>query len=370
MELITNNGVPNVVDTGPNESHHKPTKYYSKLTQKNENTFEKQTATREDEFHLIDLAMLELEGKCIWEYFDLDQKRGSPTFKNSDNNPVQMAKTQDEIFTGGTRIKVFRDDDGSITYDFPTIQDRNIYWDTQVIQFLFELQEIMKANGVKELDICCEHKRNGTIFRGHPQFRGPGQWNDWVKLDWVGHGHLPAEIWCFIDFSTLADNVSVKYGGVTVKKGVYAVVKSSEYVKEDCDGVQVQQGSDLLRVIRKEIASENEKGEITRQLYLADVEAFVDPICVVPDIGADDKLRYFEVLPRKQWSDVFIKWLMAPYKEEMDELKAEEGKKEYLQEIDYKAKAQAQRQRAAAKKGSNQSQKAKKAKKKARKKQG
>ena len=58
---------------------------------------------------------------------------------------------------------------------------------------------------------------------------------------------------------------------------------------------------------------------------------------------------------------------MAPYKEEMDELKAEEGKKEYLQEIDYKAKAQAQRQRAAAKKGSNQSQKAKK---KARKKQG
>ena len=228
----------------------------------------------------------------------------------------------------------------------------------------------MKANGLKELDICCEHKRNGTIFRGHPQFRGTGQWNDWVKLDWVGHGHLPAEIWCFIDFSTLADNVSVKYGGVTVKKGVYAVVESSEYVKEDCDGVQVQLGSDLLRVIRKEIASENEKGEITRQLYLADVEAFVDPICVVPDIGADDKLRYFEVLPRKQWSDVFIKWLMAPYKEEMDELKAEEGKKEYLQEIDYKAKAQAQRQRAAAKKGSNQSQKAKKAKKKARKKQG
>ena len=213
---------------------------------------------------------------------------------------------------------------------------------------------------MKELDIRCEHKRNGTIFRGHPMYRGTGQWNDWVKLDWVGHGHLPAEIWCFIDFTALPDNVTVKYGGVTVKTGVYAVVESSEYVKEDQDGVQVQVGSDLLREIRKEIASENGQGEITRQLYLADVEAFVDPICVVPDIGAADKLRYFEVLPRKQWSDVFIKWLMAPYKQEMEELKEEEGKKEYLQEIDYKAKAQAQRLKAAAKKGGNQGQKAKK----------
>ena len=119
---------------------------------------------------------------------------------------------------------------------------------------------------MKELDIRCEHKRNGTIFRGHPMYRGTGQWNDWVKLDWVGRGHLPPEIWCFIDFTALPDNVTVKYGGVTVKTGVYAVVESSEYVKEDRDGVQVPVGSDLLRVIRKEIASENKDGEITRQL--------------------------------------------------------------------------------------------------------
>ena len=51
---------------------------------------------------------------------------------------------------------------------------------------------------------------------------------------------------------------------------------------------------------------------------------------------------------------------MAPYKQEMEELKEEEGKKEYLQEIDYKAKAQAQRLKAAAKKSGNQGQKAKK----------
>ena len=39
VESIKSDGVPNVVDTGDNESHHKPTKYYSKLTQKNEKTF-------------------------------------------------------------------------------------------------------------------------------------------------------------------------------------------------------------------------------------------------------------------------------------------------------------------------------------------
>ena len=45
VQLIVANGDPNVVDTGPNESHHKPTKYYSTLTQKNETTFEQHKKT-------------------------------------------------------------------------------------------------------------------------------------------------------------------------------------------------------------------------------------------------------------------------------------------------------------------------------------
>ena len=43
---IINFGVPSVYDTGPMESGHKPTKKAAKVTQKQEDTFEKQTSAR------------------------------------------------------------------------------------------------------------------------------------------------------------------------------------------------------------------------------------------------------------------------------------------------------------------------------------
>jgi hypothetical protein len=103
-------------------------------------------------------------------------------------------------------------------------------------------------------------------------------------------------------------------------------------------------------VIRKEIAGYDQDNSMVRRLYLANVEAFVDPICVIPDIGSPDFVRYFEVLPRREWQTPFIKWVMAPIQEELDELKEEEGVTEYKIEVDYKAKGQAQRAKAAAKK--------------------
>ena len=364
VELIIANGVPNVVDTGPNESHHKPTKYYSTLTQKNETTFEKQTALREDEFHLIDLAMLELEGKCFWEYLDVDQERGPPTFKQYDAIPIPKSTDPAQKRTGGSRITVWRDEKGESQYGVAKDKNHNHAWDAQVVDYLLELQEKMEQHGIDELDIRCEHKREGVIFRGHPQYRGTGQWNDWVKLDWGrGHGHLPAEIWCFVDFSNLSDTVSVKYGDVTVTKGVYAVVESSEYVFEDKDGAQVKVGSDLFRVIRKEIDRVLEDDTIARKFYLAEVEAFVDPICVIPDIGCEDRISYFEVLPRDQWSDEFIKWLEAPKRAEMDEMKEDEGVKEYKTEVDYKAKAAKRKRQGATKEEPKKAKKKKKKKK-------
>ena len=64
-------GVPKEFDTGSNESHHKTTKQAAKLTQRNESTFNYQTAIRLSEFLLLDLAMEEVENDtCVWEYFD------------------------------------------------------------------------------------------------------------------------------------------------------------------------------------------------------------------------------------------------------------------------------------------------------------
>ena len=65
---ILNFGVPKVVDTGANESHHKPTKNAAMLTQRSYDTFDYQTAQRLDEVHLLDLAQEELAGRPLWEY--------------------------------------------------------------------------------------------------------------------------------------------------------------------------------------------------------------------------------------------------------------------------------------------------------------
>ena len=65
---IINFGVPSVYDTGPMESGHKPTKKAAKVTQKQEDTFEKQTSARLLETHVLELAVQELTGRPLWKY--------------------------------------------------------------------------------------------------------------------------------------------------------------------------------------------------------------------------------------------------------------------------------------------------------------
>jgi hypothetical protein len=113
-------------------------------------------------------------------------------------------------------------------------------------------------------------------------------------------------------------------------------------------------------VIRKEIDRVLEDDTIGRKFYLAEVEAFVDPICVILDIGCVDRISFFEVLPRDEWSDEFIKWLEAPKRAEMDEMKEDEGVKEYKTEVDYKAKAAKRKRRGATKEEPKKAKKKKK----------
>ena len=54
------------VDTGANESGHKPAKKAAMLTQRIEEKFNYQTAQRLQETHLLELALAEIQGKCMW----------------------------------------------------------------------------------------------------------------------------------------------------------------------------------------------------------------------------------------------------------------------------------------------------------------
>lgn len=308
-------GIPLEVDTGFNESHHKKTKVAARLTQKDESTFDLQTCTRLDEFETIELAMMEVQGKKLWRYYN---KAADP--------PPEEVEPNEEISTGGCRIWVYRTDDtkepsyclGKTIKKVPS----NTYWGGDVNRFLLELQEkLFTAKYLSgHLEIRGHHKRNGHVFRGHPQYRGHF-WRDWVMIDW-GDEALPGQIWCFVVIDCIPtrpggdqtgprieDPSGIHHGDVEVQNGVYAVVESSEY---ETDNKKVGR-SDLFLPIKKDV---DQVGSATkpwkRKFFLADVEAFQKPIVVVPNIGGKSRRDYFIVKQRGEWVEMFEDWLDDP----------------------------------------------------------
>ena len=297
-------GVPLEVDTGANESHHKLSKIAAKLTQKNETTFDFQTCTRLDEFFLIELAMAELDdGRRLWNYFT---KEADPLEEETPEHLVPK--------TGGIVVRVFQHNDfgPDPQYSMGTGRDSKkpsaLEWNEEVISFLFQLQTKLKVNNLK---IRGEHKREGTIFRGHPNYREK-PWKDWAMFDW-GNEELPGQIWCFvvIDFNPKirdesGDYVFVHHGGICVKRGTYAVIESSMYDQRDQEKLK----SDLFIPIKKEVV--RRKHGCTnwkRKFYLADVEAISNPLMVIPNIGGRLGLEYLLMKQQREWVKMFKEWL-------------------------------------------------------------
>ena len=52
-----------------------------------------------------------------------------------------------------------------------------------------------------------------------------------------------------------------------------------------------------------------------RRFYLADCEAFHGPCSVIPDLGGE-KNAYFQVKPRREWTEDFKDWLQMPHKDD------------------------------------------------------
>ena len=299
VEDIIELGVPLEYDTSANESMHKPSKKASKMTQRAADTFNFQTANRLVEFNLLDLAMVEIEqGRVPWDYFH----RIEPP-----ENPESVAEGQ-ETWTGETKISVFHDEEtGRLSFSMSTRSKflDSTRWSTDIIYFLYALQDQIPA---EKLQIATCHKRNGQVFRGHPNYRGKGPWKDWVMVDWAGYGELPSHIWCFVILENMPEGRNtIHYGGIPLKDGVFAVVETT--ILEEDNEIYGQ--SDLMTPYLKNEIVVNESGSVTdRTFYLADTEAFLDPCCMIPDLGGPSN-RYFRVLPRNQWAKKFTEWVEA-----------------------------------------------------------
>ena len=328
-------GVPMEFDTGANESHHKPAKYGAKLTQRNEETFDIQVATRMFEFMILDLALEEINaGVSIFDYFDgvtdqssqessqaVEDDRSSTS--DSDEAEIEDSdKAEIEVVTDDARIRVFTDEETNESafelisrskHSDKTLLSRDL------IDFLFELQDKV-GDYIPEdsLPIFTRHKRGAQIFHGHPNYRGKGPWKDWVVVDWGAHGDSPCHISCFVVLQGLPDRGEViNHGGINVKDGVYAVVESAQLENDENE----LKRSDLFVPIRKSVTGFDGDGKVTSRIfYLANTEAFLWPCACIPDVGGPTN-RYFMVKPRTDWPKEFIKFLESPHEvDDFDDL--------------------------------------------------
>jgi hypothetical protein len=298
-------GVPLEVDTGSNESGHKEVKVAAKQTQKNELTFDYQTSNRLKEYLLFDLAEEELKGGYkMWEYFE---KNKDPLPKPTPPHPPPV--------TSGETMSVYQADkygEGPV-YSIGTGPESKepcqLEWDDALVTFLFELQQKLKLNGNEKLKIRGQHKREGILFRAHPNYREE-PWRDWALIDWGGETKLPGQIWCFVVVDSIKDGDDpIEHAFTTVENGTYAVIECAyPEVKES-----ETEKSALFLPINKEVAqSANEYGDWRRRFYLADVEAITSPLVVVPNMGGETGLEYLIVRRRSEWVDLFILWLDDP----------------------------------------------------------
>lgn len=337
VDDILNFGVPMNVDTGANESHHKLTKLCAKLTQRDVSVFESQTTERLVEFLLLELAMAELDGKTLWQYFVLDQDRGAP-------HNEQCATDVPSVVTTGAEMEVDHDEDEQqITMKYANSKQHDS-WSTRVKTYLYELKQKVETKGLQGLKIRTEHKRHGHIFRAHPNYRQKGPWNDWALFNFGNTAWGPALIWCFLDFSMAPDNFSLQFRGSSVKKGVYAVVESTVYEdrmpqkktekpknsnrrpqkKQKKEVNPESKGSPLFKPIVMHTMSNEEGGDGMPLLSLVDVELIVSPCCVIPDLGSQNIFRYLLLTPRSEWSKLFIKWMKQPHKYDKEEMEDDE----------------------------------------------
>ena len=321
-EDIIEFGVPLETDTSANESMHKPSKKASKMTQKAADTFNFQTAMRLVEFTLLDLAMEEItNGNVPWQYYD---KRPKQTKKDYAAEDKTLVNTEPDTSTGDVKIVVLEEENGEPGFRVITRSKfmSKMKLNKELLVFLLGLQDMVQAHiATESLPIFTVHRRAGQTFRGHPNFRGKGPWRDWVWVDWgPAYGQMPCHIWCFVVLEGMPTGRNrLNYGDIDLADGVYAVVENSKVEKLDQDGYdECGVRSEMMGAMRKEIDLDDDGCPVKRTFYLADTNAFVEPCCVIPDVGGPNN-RYFVVQPRNSWADLFLKWVEALHRfDEMD----------------------------------------------------
>ena len=323
-------GVPLEFDTGTKEQHHSVNKAAAKLTQKNKEKFEEQVHKRAEEVRLLDLAVAEMNGYPLFRYFEScdviddtsistdttpdeaqDDRNGNLPVPNCSPTQGQMLSTSgDKTGLSGKIYGVQTDQNGTnVMYAKAKVGGKypQVPCEQDFIDFLVGLQDLSYERS-GELAIRTLYTRKGIIFRADFCFHG-SSWRDWVIVNWGReYGELANKLWGFVDLRGLpSGNSAITYGGLTrVVPGIYAVVESTT----KNDDPNLLKGEMMTPILTEVDAID--RGFVTKmRFYLAEVEAFVGPAVVVPDIGGP-KNAYFWLKSREKWANLFEQWLSRP----------------------------------------------------------
>ena len=329
-------GVPLECDTSANESHHKPTKQAAKLTQRSHCTFNLQTATRLIEFETVDFARCEMDGGRVpWKYFRGAKEEihgqdltNSEVTSGDDGSDIQHVVTE----TKDAMIRVsLNDESNEVEFEMVTrskFKGKTVM-NTQLSEFLWDLQELLRDDLPRDfLEIYTRIVRAGTSFRGHPNYRGKGPWRDWAWFDYGRDGTYPCHMHCFVVVPPLIGGRRLKFGGINLKEGVFAVVESCVLLDDDHDLQLITPMEKEVKLDEKgDIALDEDGNVLERVFYLADTDAITSPCCAVPDIEGPQN-RYFLVTSREEWPDHFETWLQSIKDQDLDMVMEEEAMSE------------------------------------------
>ena len=306
---ILNFGVPRCTDTGSDEKGHKPYKKAAKLTQKRKETFDRQVETRVQELYLLDMANAEMEtGRSLWSYY-MAREHDFITMKLKDNR-------QNGI--GGSTFQVTKDTNGALILeccDNLKGMDR-LRIEAEFVQFFTSLARKVGLYTREPVLRTIYTTKDGTIYRG-TSLHMQKAWRDWVLVDWGGSdGTLPAKIWGFVDLSKLRPDNTIQCGGLNgITPGIYAIVENANYKKEKKrkgEREERRRRSELFLPIVKEIPNAESNSLATMTFYLANVDDFVGPVTVVPNVGGQSN-SYLMLKGRPEWRKDFERWLVSPY---------------------------------------------------------
>ena len=169
------------------------------------------------------------------------------------------------------------------------------------------------------------HKQKGQIFCGQNKYCGK-VWRDWALIDWGDEGELPCKIWGFVDLRGIPDKKTVVFKEIPLERGIYAVVESALFVNDKNERAL----SEIFEPIIKEVSGLTNNAVSSMAFLLADVEALVEAIAVIPDIGGPPN-AYFWVNSRETWRESFVSWLERPFDLE-EEVASDEEDDEVVEE--------------------------------------